>query len=86
MCEIVKNDILEASFFPKKSYVLKVKGKGFMRYQIRLMMAMLFELGKGNTSIQEIKDSLKETNDRLPLRTIAPASGLHLYKVTFLNK
>lgn len=86
VCEIVKNDILEASFFPKKSYVLKVKGKGFMRYQIRLMMAMLFELGKGNTSIQEIKDSLKETNDRLPLRTIAPASGLHLYKVTFLNK
>ncbi|MEO9570886.1 MAG: tRNA pseudouridine(38-40) synthase TruA [Polaribacter sp.] len=80
-CEIVENTILTASFFPEKSYVLKVKGKGFLRYQIRLMMATLFEVGKGNLDLQFIKDSLKEDNDRKFLRNIAPASGLQLYDI-----
>lgn len=80
-CEIVKNDILTANFFPEQSYILKVKGKGFLRYQIRLMMATLFELGKGNLDLQFIEDSLKEDNDGLFLRNIAPASGLQLYNI-----
>jgi tRNA pseudouridine38-40 synthase len=80
-CEIVTNDILTASFFPEHSYVLKVKGKGFLRYQIRLMMATLFELGKGNLDIQFIESSLKEDNDQKFLRNIAPASGLQLYAI-----
>lgn len=80
-CEIVENDILTASFFPEESFILKVKGKGFLRYQIRLMMATLFEVGKGNLDLQFIEDSLKENNDRLFLRNIAPASGLQLYNI-----
>ena len=80
-CEIVENDILTASFFPKKSYILKVRGKGFLRYQIRLMMATLFEVGKGNLSLSFIEDSLKENNDRKFMRNIAPASGLQLFAI-----
>ena len=80
-CEIVENDVLTASFFPEKSFVLKVKGKGFLRYQIRLMMATLFELGKGNLTLLYIEDSLKEDNDRGFMRNIAPASGLQLFDV-----
>jgi len=80
-CEIVENDILIANFFPDESYILKVKGKGFLRYQIRLMMATLFELGKGNLDLQFIEASLKEDNDRKFLRDIAPASGLQLYNI-----
>lgn len=78
-CEITENTILTASFFPEQSYVLKVKGKGFLRYQIRLMMATLFELGKGNLALDFIEASLKEDNDRKFLRDIAPSSGLQLY-------
>ena len=80
-CEIAENTILTASFFPSKSYVLKVKGKGFLRYQIRLMMATLFEVGKGNLDLDFIKNSLKETNDRKYMRNIAQASGLQLYNI-----
>lgn len=83
LCEITENNILTANFFPKKSYVLKVKGKGFLRYQIRLIMGTLFELGKGNIDLDFIKNSLKENNDRHFLREIAPASGLQLYDITF---
>jgi tRNA pseudouridine38-40 synthase len=82
-CEIVENTILQANFFPTKSYVLKVKGKGFLRYQIRLMMGTLFELGKGTIDLEFIENSLKVDNDRKFLRAIAPASGLQLYDVEF---
>ncbi|WP_435415541.1 tRNA pseudouridine(38-40) synthase TruA [Polaribacter aestuariivivens] len=80
-CEIVENDILTANFFPEKSYVLKVRGKGFLRYQIRLMMATLFEVGKGNLDLNFIKASLCEDNDRKFMRNIAPASGLQLFDI-----
>lgn len=80
-CEIVENTILTASFFPEKSYILKVRGKGFLRYQIRLMMATLFEVGKGNLDLGFIEASLKEDNDRKFLRNIAPASGLQLFDI-----
>ena len=80
-CKIVENDILKANFFPEQSYILKVKGKGFLRYQIRLMMATLFELGKENLTLGFIEASLKFNNDKKYLRNIAPASGLQLYAV-----
>lgn len=83
-CEIVKNDILIANFFPEDSYILKVKGKGFLRYQIRLMMATLFEVGKGNFDLDFIVKSLKEDNNREYMRNIAPASGLQLYDIELI--
>lgn len=83
LCEVVENDLLRANFFPEKSYILKVKGKGFLRYQIRLIMATLIELGKGNLTLQFIEASLKEDNDRKFLPNIAPASGLQLYDIEF---
>ncbi len=82
-CEIVENNIYTANFFPEKSYVLRVKGKGFLRYQIRLMMGVLFQLGVGKLTLGFIKESLKEKNDRKPLKNIAPSSGLQLYDVEF---
>ena len=80
-CEVSLNDVLVANFFPQQSYILKVKGKGFLRYQIRLMMATLFEVGKGNLTLAYVENSLQEGNDGKPLRNIAPASGLQLYNI-----
>ena len=80
-CEIIENDVLTANFFPEKSYIFKVRGKGFLRYQIRLMMATLFEVGKGNLDLQFIEASLKEDNDKKYMRNNAPSSGLQLYDI-----
>ena len=82
-CRIEENQILKSNFFPEKSYVLKVKGSGFLRYQIRLMMGMLVDLGKKTVTIDQIIASLKEDNDREYLRHIAPGSGLQLYEINF---
>ncbi|MDY0781343.1 tRNA pseudouridine(38-40) synthase TruA [Tenacibaculum sp. IB213877] len=82
-CRIEENTELTASFFPEKSYVLIIRGEGFLRNQIRLIMGALAELGKGNYDLQFIKDSLNPNTDMDFLKTIAPASGLHLHKVSF---
>ena len=84
-CIIEENNLYTASFFPKKSYVLRVSGAGFLRYQIRLMMGSLFELGKHHMSLDDITASLQSDNDRAPLKVIAPSSGLQLYAIDLLS-
>ena len=82
-CKISFNTTLKANFFPNKSYELTVKGKGFMRNQIRLMMGVLVELGRGEVSLDYIKESLSKYNPQI--NYIAPASGLMLNKVDFID-
>jgi tRNA pseudouridine38-40 synthase len=81
-CGIVENDVLTANFFPEKSYILKIKGKGFMRYQIRMIMGVLVQLGKNELTLNQIKLSLEPGSD-LKLKTIAPGSGLLLNQLKF---
>ena len=81
-CELVENTIYTANYFPKQSYILRVRGKGFMRNQIRLMMGTLIDLGKGKLSIEDIRFSLLP-NSIVKMDYIAPASGLILNKIEF---
>lgn len=81
LCEIVENDIITANFFPKTSYVLRVRGKGFKRHQIRLMMGALFDLGAGKIDRSFIESTLDPNND-IKLEHVAQASGLILNEVT----
>lgn len=81
-CELVENELYTANYFPNRSYILKVKGKGFMRNQIRLMMGTLIDLGKGKLTLQDIKSSLVPDSN-IKMDYIAPASGLILNKIEF---
>ncbi|MDC6405959.1 MULTISPECIES: tRNA pseudouridine synthase A [Maribacter] len=81
-CEILENDLIYGSFFPNNSYKLVVRGQGFMRYQIRMIMGALIQLGKGELGEQEILDSLNP-DIKLRLTTVAPGSGLILNEVKF---
>ena len=76
-CKIVKNDIYQANFFPPESYVLKVKGKGFFRHQIRLMAGTLFKIGLGEISKEDLIRSLQEGSDLSGY--VAPPQGLQLF-------
>lgn len=81
-CEIVENSIYTANFFPKQSYLLRVRGQGFMRNQIRLMMGTLIDLGKGKHTLEDIQASL-EPDNTIKMDYIAPASGLILKQILF---
>jgi len=81
-CTIKENTEIKANFLPKHSYVLIICGKGFMRYQVRMIMGALILLGRGLLSLEEIQLSLTEdTNIKIPY--IAPGSGLVLNKLEF---
>lgn len=81
-CELVENTIYTANYFPERTYILRVRGKGFMRNQIRLMMGALIDLGKGKLSMETISKSL-EQDSFIKMEYIAPASGLILNKIEF---
>ena len=81
-CQLNENKIFTANFFPEQTYLLRVKGKGFGRNQIRLMMGALIKLGKGEISLKYIEESLKPESKEL-MDYIAPASGLILNKIEF---
>jgi tRNA pseudouridine38-40 synthase len=81
-CELLENKLYTANFFPEKSYILRVIGKGFGRHQIRLMMGALIKLGRGEVDLEYITKSLtKEFEGNIDY--IAPASGLILHKIDF---
>jgi tRNA pseudouridine38-40 synthase len=80
--EIIENTVYRANFFPKQSYVYNISSKGFMRNQIRMMMAQLIKLGMQKTTLEEIQNSLINPSTQ-SFREIAPASGLILNKVVF---
>ena len=67
---------------PTNSYVFKVSSKGFLRYQVRLMMAALIDVGNGTYTVDDIKNSLINFDEE-PMKHNAPSSGLNLHKVNF---
>jgi len=81
-CEIIENAEINASFFPKRSYILRICGKGFMRYQVRMIMGALVQLGRGLLSIHEIESSLLEDTE-IKISYVAPGSGLVLHQLEF---
>ena len=81
-CEIITNELLKANFFPTESYILVIKAKGFLRYQVRMIMGVLFLLGKKQIDLAEIEASLQPEYDRV-LTDIAPGSGLILRSLNF---
>lgn len=80
--EIVENNSITANFTPQESYIFKVRSKGFLRYQVRLMVGALVNVGRGDWTIEQFKETL-ENPIGTQVRHIAPSSGLVLNEVTF---
>ena len=77
------NTLYTANFFPKESFIIKVKGKGFLRYQVRKMVGALLNIGRGEMTIETLKQTLlgKEYYDQHI--SPAPANGLILGRVEY---
>lgn len=80
LSEVIPNEMFTANFFPEQSYVFRVRGKGFKRHQVRLMMGALFDLGEGTIDLDFLKQTL-QPGFHVKLERIAPASGLILNNV-----
>ena len=82
--KIQTNDFFQLPIFPDKSYAYVVKGKGFKRQQIRLMMGALYEVGIAKLSLDDINEFLKQPSSE-GFSFIAPASGLFMNKINFIE-
>ena len=82
LSEIVVNQQIQANFTPATSYVFKVRSKGFLRYQVRLMVGALVNIGRTEWTLKDLKETL-ENPEGLQVKNIAPSSGLVLHKVEF---
>ena len=76
------NTYLTAPFLPETTYAYLVKGSGFLRYQIRMMLGALVMLGRDEIHEDDILAAL-EGNPTRPITTIAPGSGLLLHQVFY---
>jgi tRNA pseudouridine38-40 synthase len=72
----------EQGDIPKNSLVFKIKGDGFLRYQVRIMMAALVDLGSGKLSLEQIKEAIDEPDSK-PIAMTAPSNGLVLWDLAF---
>lgn len=62
--------------------VIKIIGNGFLHNMVRIIVGMLFEVGKGKIDIDYLESAL-EKKDRKYCTKVAPAEGLYLYKVNY---
>jgi tRNA pseudouridine38-40 synthase len=61
--------------------IYRVRGSGFMKHQVRMMVCMLLEVGKGNLSKEELAARLQPPY--APKACAVPARGLHLLSVEY---
>lgn len=61
---------------------LRIRGDGFLKQMVRLMVGALWALGKGKVSLEQVEASLNGA-DTGKLGVVAPACGLYLNKVYY---
>ena len=68
----------------KKGNILKIRitGDGFMRNMVRIIVGTLIDVGRGQKSIKEVKDMLKNPSKNTKRYNISP-SGLYLVNIKY---
>lgn len=62
--------------------IFEFEGNGFLYNQVRIMVALLLEIGNGQRPVDDIPRVL-EAKDRQAARMTAPATGLYLVSVNY---
>ncbi|MBM1107082.1 tRNA pseudouridine(38-40) synthase TruA [Aurantibacter crassamenti] len=84
-CYIIENNLLKANFFPDTSFALHIEAEGFVRYQVRMIMGALIQLGKGEIDFATIEESLSQPSN-VQFTYVAPGSGLLLNQLDFKDE
>ena len=81
LAEIIPTDRFKGLYYPDDVFVFRIKSRGFLRYQVRMLMGTLIALGKGEVDGEKFQQLLLGKGDQV--RWIAPGSGLVLHRVRF---
>jgi tRNA pseudouridine38-40 synthase len=80
--EIIPHPLAGQALIPENALIYKVRGNGFLRYQVRMMVSALVEVGIGRLSIEALSQALL-SEDKGPIVRHAPANGLLLFDLSF---
>jgi tRNA pseudouridine38-40 synthase len=80
--EILEDKLILADGSDLERYCYRVKGKGFLMHQVRLMMGSLLALGRGEITENDIQEALK-SEETSPFSGKVSTNGLVLYDVEF---
>ena len=80
--EIIPHTQAGQGLIPENAITFRVRGKGFLKYQVRIMAGALVDLGAGRLNLDDIKNALLSEEKRA-ISGKAPAHGLVLEEVFF---
>lgn len=83
--EIINHSFAGQGFIPENALTFSVKGAGFLRYQVRIMMAALMDLGLEKITLEDLKNALN-SDKTCPISVAVPANGLVLERIEFQKK
>jgi tRNA pseudouridine38-40 synthase len=66
----------------EETYIFKIKGNGFTKYMVRILVGFMFEIYRGREDITTI-ESLYASRDRLYVHTKMSPAGLYLVDVAY---
>lgn len=82
-CELVTHQSTGLwNFYVPEYYVLRIKGNGFLKQMVRVIMGTLWNLGRGKISLSELEESLQKAIPK-KLGNTAPPQGLYLMYVDY---
>jgi tRNA pseudouridine38-40 synthase len=83
-CELIQQKQQGQPFaqFSSDHWCFRVRGSGFLKQMVRLMVGVLWEVGRGKVTLEQLSDALINPCPN-KLGAVAPACGLYLYKVTY---
>ena len=70
------------NFYVPDYYVLRIKGNGFLKQMVRLIMGALWNLGRGKITLSQLEESLRQPIPK-KLGMTAPPQGLYQMYVEY---
>lgn len=83
-CELVEDleEIREFIVLPSETYALKIRGSGFLKQMVRLIVGALIKVGTSKASLEEISRFL-EVKQGTKLGAVVPPQGLFLTDIKY---
>jgi tRNA pseudouridine38-40 synthase len=79
-CEIL--EIEQDSWMLPSHYIFRIKGNGFLKQMVRLLMGAVWNVGRGKITMEQFKAALSPV--KLPrLGPVAPPNGLYMVRVNY---
>jgi tRNA pseudouridine38-40 synthase len=80
-CELFFVENKSESLLPSY-WCFRVVGNGFLKQMVRLLVGTLWSVGRGKTTLEDIKNALKSPTGK-KLGAVAPPNGLFKHQVTY---